>query len=415
MLFFYRIAVNFIFLISPIIIIYRIFRNKEDPKRFLEKIGKFNKENKSNSLIWFHGSSVGEILSIIPLIEKLEKKKNIKKILITSNTLSSARIIKKLKLKKTLHQFFPLDTDFLVEKFLNHWRPKAVFLIESEIWPNMILKIKEKKIPLILLNGRITKKSFQNWKSFPNFSKKIFNKFDLCLGQNSETCNYLKTLGAGNIKKIGNLKFSQSISDLKNKSNIKIKKKLARKKIMFSAISTHKNEELFCGKVHSNLKVKYKNIISIIIPRHIERASEIKEELNLNKLNVHLHSSNKPVKNDTDIYLVDTFGETKSFLKLSKIAIMGKSIYSKGGQNPLEAARFGNRIIHGPNVENFVEVYNFLKKQGISTKISSSTSLEKLVIKFDRKKNYSKQIIKKLSYTGNKILLNNEKEISKYI
>ncbi len=314
-----------------------------------------------------------------------------------------------------MHQFFPLDTGFLVEKFLNHWRPKAVFLIESEIWPNMILKIKEKKIPLILLNGRITKKSFQNWKSFPNFSKKIFNKFDLCLGQNSETCNYLKTLGAGNIKKIGNLKFSQSISDLKNKSNIKIKKKLARKKIMFSAISTHKNEELFCGKVHSNLKVKYKNIISIIIPRHVERAGEIKEELNLNKLNVHLHSSNKSVKSDTDIYLVDTFGETKSFLKLSKIAIMGKSIYSKGGQNPLEAARFGNRIIHGPHVENFVEVYNFLKKQGISTKISSSTSLEKLVIKFDRKKNYSKQIIKKLSYTGNKILLNNEKEISKYI
>ena len=415
MLFFYRIAVNFIFLISPIIIIYRIFRNKEDPKRFLEKIGKFNKENKSNSLIWFHGSSVGEILSIIPLIEKLEKKKNIKKILITSNTLSSARIIKKLKLKKTLHQFFPLDTGFLVEKFLNHWRPKAVFLIESEIWPNMILKIKEKKIPLILLNGRITKKSFQNWKSFPNFSKKIFNKFDLCLGQNSETCNYLKTLGAGNIKKIGNLKFSQSISDLKNKSNIKIKKKLARKKIMFSAISTHKNEELFCGKVHSNLKIKYKNIISIIIPRHVERAGEIKEELNLNKLNVHLHSSNKSVKSDTDIYLVDTFGETKSFLKLSKIAIMGKSIYSKGGQNPLEAARFGNRIIHGPHVENFVEVYDFLKKQGISTKINSSMSLEKLVIKFDRKKNYSKQIIKKLSYTGNQILLNNEKEISKYI
>ena len=119
MLFFYRLAINFIFLISPIIIIYRIFKNKEDPIRFLEKIGKFNKENKSNNLIWFHGSSVGEILSIIPLIEKFEKKKNIKKILITSNTLSSAKIIKKLKLKKTLHQFFPLDTEFLVEKFFS--------------------------------------------------------------------------------------------------------------------------------------------------------------------------------------------------------------------------------------------------------------------------------------------------------
>jgi len=414
MLFFYRIAVNFIFLISPIIIIYRIFKNKEDPKRFLEKIGKFNKKNKNNNLIWFHGSSVGEILSIIPLIEKLEKRKNIKKILITTNTLSSAKIIKKLKLKKTFHQFFPLDTEFLVEKFLNHWKPKAVFFIESEIWPNMILKIKEKNIPLILLNARITKKSFKNWRGFRYFSKKIFNKFDLCLGQNSKTCSYLKILGAKNIKKIGNLKFSQSISELKNESNFKIKKKFKKKKIIFAAISTHEGEELFCGKVHSNLKKKYKNIISIIVPRHIHRTDKIKQELNSNKLKVHLHASNKPINRDTDIYLVDTFGETKSFLKLSKTAFMGKSIYTEGGQNPLEAARLGNRIIHGPHIENFVEVYDFLKKQGISTKINSSKDLEKLVVKFEQKKNYSQQIIKKLSYTGNQILLNNEKEINKY-
>ena len=414
MLFFYRLTVNFIYLISPIIIIYRIFKKKEDPKRFLEKIGKFNKKNTNDNLIWFHGSSVGEILSVVPLIEKLEKKKNIKKILITSNTLSSAKIINKLKLKKTFHQFFPLDTKFLVEKFLNHWKPKTVFFIESEIWPNMITKIKEKNIPLILLNARITKKSFKKWNSVPSFSKKIFNEFDLCLSQNNKTCNYLKILGAKNIKKIGNLKFSQSNSKLKNKSNSKIKKIFKKKKIIFSAISTHKGEELFCGKVHANLKKKYENIISIIIPRHIHRAHEIKQELISNGLNVHLHTSKKQINSDTDIYLVDTFGETKSFLKLSKIAFMGKSIYAYGGQNPIEAARLGNRIIHGPNIENFIEVYNFLGKQRISTKITSYKSLENLIVKFDRKKNYSQQIIKKLAYTGNQILLNNEKEINKY-
>jgi len=414
MLFFYRLTVNFIFLISPIIIIYRIFKKKEDPKRFLEKIGKFDKKNTNSNLIWFHGSSVGEILSIVPLIEKLEKRKNIKKILITSNTLSSAKVIKKLKLKKTFHQFFPLDAEFLAEKFLNHWKPKAVFLIESEIWPNMIIKIKEKKIPLILLNARITKKSFKKWSKVLSFAKKIFNEFDLCLGQNNKTCNYLKILGAKNIKKIGNLKFSQSRSELKNKQNTKIKKILRNKKIIFSAISTHKGEELFCGKVHANLKKKYKNIISIIIPRHVHRAHEIKQELNANGLRVHLHTSNKTINSKTDIYLVDTFGETKSFLKLSKIAFMGKSIYAKGGQNPLEAARLGNRIIHGPNIENFIEVYDFLKKQEISTKIKSYKGLENLVFKFDRKKNYSQQIIKKLSYIGNQILINNEKEINKY-
>jgi len=413
MLYIYRLAINLIFLISPIIIIYRIFKKKEDPKRFFEKIGKFKKSS-NNNLIWFHGSSVGEVLSVVPLIEKLEKKDRVKKILITSNTLSSAKIIKKLKLKKIFHQFFPLDTNFLVEKFLNHWKPKAVFFIDSEIWPNMVLRIKKKNIPLVLLNARITKKSFQKWNLINNFSKKIFNKFDLCLSQNSTTSNYLKILGAKNIKKIGNLKFSESSSDLKDRSNFKIKKIFKKKKIVFTAISTHRGEELLCAKVHANLKKKYKNIISIIIPRHIHRVKEVKEELNLIGLNVHLHSSNKLIRNDTDIYLVDTFGETKSFLKFSKIAFMGKSIHSYGGQNPIEAARLGNRIIHGPNIENFVEVYHFLKKHGISTKIKSYKDLEKLVIKFNRKKNYSNQIIKKLAYTGNQILLNNEKEINKY-
>ena len=414
MLFFYRLIINFIFLISPIIIIFRILKKKEDPKRFIEKIGKFNNNNKNNNLIWFHGSSVGEILSIVPLIEKVSKRKDIKKILITSNTLSSAKIIKKLKLKKTFHQFFPLDTDFLVEKFLNHWKPNVVFFIESEIWPNMIFKVKQKNIPLILLNARITKKSFNKWKKIPFFSKKIFNEFDLCLGQNNETCKYLKILGAKNIKKIGNLKFAQSQIELKNKQNSKIKKFLNNKKIIFSAISTHDREEIFCGKVHSNLKKKYRNIISIIIPRHIHRANEIKEQLNSNDLNVHLHSSNRPINRETDIYLVDTFGETKSFLKLSKIAFMGKSVHGFGGQNPLEAARLGNRVIHGPYIENFIEVYDFLKKLGISTKINSNKDLENLVHQFNRKKNYSRQITKKLAYIGNQILINNEKEINKY-
>ncbi len=413
MLYIYRLAINLIFLISPIIIIYRIFKKKEDPKRFLEKIGKF-KKSVNNDLIWFHGSSVGEVLSVIPLIEKLEKRKNIKKILITSNTLSSAKILKKIKLKKTFHQFFPLDTNFLVEKFLNHWKPKVVFFIDSEIWPNMVFKIKEKNIPLVLLNARITKNSFQKWNIINSFSKKIFNKFDLCLSQNDITSNYLKILGSKNIKKIGNLKFSESSSDLKYNSNSKIKKLLKKKKIIFTAISTHSGEELLCAKVHVNLKKKYRNIISIIIPRHIHRAQEIKDELNQIGLNVYLHSSNKHFRNDTDIYLVDTFGETKSFLKLSKIAFMGKSIYGYGGQNPIEAARLGNRIIHGPNIENFVEVYKFLEKRGISTKIKSYKDLENLVIKFNKKKNYSNQIIKKLAYTGNQILLNNEKEINKY-
>ncbi len=415
MLFIYRIVINLTLLISPLIIIYRIIKKKEDPKRFLEKYTITEKKNSEGDLIWFHGSSVGEILSVIPLVEKLEKRKNIKKILITSNTLSSSKVIKKLKLKKTFHQFFPLDSEFFIEKFLNHWKPKTVFFIDSEIWPNTLIKIKEKKIPLILLNGRITKKSFEKWKKIHSFSSNIFSKFDLCLAQNDQSLNYLKTLGAKNIKKIGNLKFSQSSDEFSNKSLSKIKIFFKNKSIVLAAVSTHYGEELFCAKTFINLKKKFKNIILIIIPRHVHRAIEISEELSALGVNVHLHSSNKAIKNTTDIYLVDTFGETKLFLKLSKIAFIGKSLSANGGQNPLEAARLGNRIIHGPNVENFTEVYDYLNKQGISSKIKSYKNLEDLIIKFYKKKNYSQQIIKKLNYIGNQILLKNEKEINKYL
>ncbi len=256
MLFIYRIFINLILLISPLIIIYRIIKKKEDPKRFLEKYSISEKKNSEGDLIWFHGSSVGEILSVIPLVEKLEKRKNIKKILITSNTLSSSKVINKLKLKKTFHQFFPLDSEFLIEKFLNHWKPKIVFFIDSEIWPNTLIKIKERKIPLILLNGRITKKSFEKWKKIHSFSKHIFSKFDLCLSQNNQTCSYLKMLGAKKIKKIGNLKFSQSSDELKNKSLSKIKNFFKNKNIILTAVSTHYGEELFCTKAFINLKKK---------------------------------------------------------------------------------------------------------------------------------------------------------------
>ena len=290
----------------------------------------------------------------------------------------------------------------------------AVF-IESEIWPNMINNLKIKNINLILLNARITKKSYKKSKRISFFSKSIFKKFNICLPQNDETVNYLKKLGATKIKKLGNLKFSKTTLNTLDKINKSTENFLNKKKILFGAISTHNGEEIFCAKIHAQLKKKYSNGITIIIPRHIHRATNIKNEIENIGLKVHLHSSNvKKIDKKTDIYLVNVFGETKSFLKICKIVFLGGSLIQHGGQNPLEAARQGNRIIHGPNIENFEEVYDYLKKLGISSKINSYKSLENLIIKFHRKKNYSQQIVKKLAYTGNQILLNNEKEINKY-
>ena len=206
----------------------------------------FYKKRSKGNLIWFHGASVGEIKSIIPIIEKLEKNRKINQILITSNTLSSSKIIQKFKFKKVIHQFFPVDTNFLSNKFLNYWKPSIVFFIDSEIWPNMFQNLESKKIPINLLNGRITKKSFSRWKIFLSFSQKFFSKFKLCLAASKQSKRFLKILGAKNVKFIGNLKFSEF--DDKQPKKINDLKKFLKNKKVWCASSTHYPEEIFCGK-----------------------------------------------------------------------------------------------------------------------------------------------------------------------
>tara|TARA_B000000437_G_scaffold213834_1_gene186900 strand:- start:1941 stop:3185 length:1245 start_codon:yes stop_codon:yes gene_type:complete len=403
MLFFYRILINLVLLLSPIIILFRIIKKKEHPTRFLEKLGISSKNRMQGKVIWFHGSSVGEVLSIMPLIERLEKNSKIKQIVITSSTLSSSKVLEKYKLNKTVHQFFPIDANLIIKKFLNYWKPTAVFFVESEIWPNTIQNLHKRNIKIALLNARITNKTFTKWFKFKSFSKDIFNKFDLCLCQNKETKLYLKKLGTKNIKNLGNLKFSES-KKIKKINKIKNFKLLNNKNILFGGISTHYDEEIFCGKVHLELKNKYKKFISIIIPRHVNRAESIKNDLENLKLKVHLHSSKINIENDTDIYLVDTYGETKSFLNMCKVVYLGGSIIKRGGQNPLEAARSGCKVIHGSNVDNFKEIYALLNNIGVSSKINGVKDAKIKIIKNLKTNVKQKKNIVKINQLGRKIL-----------
>ena len=293
MFFFYRILTNLILFISPVIILIRLLQKKEDPLRFREKFGFYSKKKIKGKLIWFHGASVGEILSVIPLIEKLETNREIKQILITSNTLSSSKILSQLKLKKTIHQFFPIDTDWNANKFLNYWDPSVAIFIDSEIWPNMITNIKKKSISLILINARITDKSFKKWKTFSSFSKTLFQSFDICLSSSLKSKNYLKSLGAKKIVYLGNLKFSQSEKATYALNN-NVKNFFLSKKI-WCASSTHEIEEKICANVHKKLKSKYKNLLTIIIPRHIHRTKEIVKEIRKLNLIVHVHNSRKKI------------------------------------------------------------------------------------------------------------------------
>ena len=411
MFFIYKILLNLVFLFSPIIIIFRIFKGKEDTLRFKEKIGFFSKKRNKGKLIWFHGASVGEIQSIIPLIEKFEKNRKIKQILITSNTVSSSFIIKNLKLRKTIHQFFPIDCNFISKKFLNYWNPSKVFFIDSEIWPITIINLYRRNIPIFLLNGRITKKSFNRWKVFSSFAKSIFGKFSLCLSSNTETKNYLKKLGARNIKIIGNLKFSQSENEKKNLDKNLIS--FINSKKTWCASSTHYNEELICGKVHIRLKKKFKNLLTIIIPRHVNRINSIKADLHNLNLKVHLDEPKKKINSDTDIYLVNSYGKTKLFYKACKNIFLGGSLIEHGGQNPLEATRYGCKVLHGPNISNFREIYKFLNKKNLSRKITNQDQLFNSIIKYINIKNNSKKIIKDLHLIGANVLNKTYKEINK--
>jgi len=410
----YRLLINLVLLISPLIIIFRLIKKKEDAYRFKEKFCFFSIKKEKGKLIWFHGSSVGEILSIVPLVEKLEKYKSINKILITSSTLSSSKVLAKFKLKKTIHQFFPVDTNFFAKKFLNYWNPTMAIFIESEIWPNMLINIKKKSIPLLLLNARLTKKSYKKWKMISFFSKSLFNSFDKIFPQSHETKKYLNSLGVKKMKLLGNLKFSES----KTQKNINLNKnikKIYKSRKLWCAVSTHNGEEEMCAKVHRKLRKKYKNLLTIIIPRHIHRVDELHQQIVNMGLNIQIHSKKNKIKKNTDIYLVDTYGETKSFLKLCSTVFLGGSIVNHGGQNPLEAARFGCKILHGPNIQNFTEVYKLLQKENLTHKFYNTNQLIKHIDKVLYKNvNYSKKITK-IKRIGSGILNQTLKEINYFL
>ena len=374
MFFLYQVCLSILILLSPIIIIIRIFRNKEDKKRFIEKFSIFSKKRTKGKLIWFHGASVGEILSVIPVIKKYEEDISVKQILITSSTLSSSKVLLKFKFKKTIHQFYPLDHFFFTHRFLKYWRPDIAIFIDSEIWPQMFKTLDNYKIPLVLLNARITKKTFIKWMKIKKFSELIFNKISIAYPQNLETKKFLEKLKVKKINLIGNLKFSETDNEIQDTIDHQLKSQLNNKKI-WVASSTHANEEIFCAKAHIELKKKFKNLITIIIPRHVHRSKKIIPEIKNLNLKIITHSSkNKSLKN-VDIYLVDTFGETKKFHEIGNSVFIGGSIVRRGGQNPLEAARYGAKILHGKNINNFKDVYKLLKSLRISKVVNSSKKL----------------------------------------
>ena len=407
----YSFLVYIVIILSPIIIIYRILKKKESPIRFFEKFSLNKKRRRKGKLIWFHCSSVGEFLSVVPLIQELEKIKNIKQILVTTSTLSSSKIFDKLRFKKTFHQFYPLDNVHIINNFLNYWKPSSVIFVESEIWPTMISQIKKRDIKVILINARMSQKSFGRWFSFKYYSKNIFQKFDYIYPQNKETFSYFKKLGINKLKFLGNLKFISTQNDKFKEIN----KKYFKNRIVLCSASTHYNEEEIFANLHIKCKKKIPNLITIIIPRHIERTNEITQMLYNKNLTFIKHSENKKNFKNSDIYIVDSYGENKSFYKISDVVFLGGSLVSKGGQNPLEALRFGCNILHGNYTFNFKDVYKMLQKEKLSLKVNNNKDLEKKALHLLNNKKNNLRKIKKLKKIGDLILKKNLNELRRII
>ena len=392
----YRILSNFLYPFLFIFLYLRVFLKKEDPKRFKEKLftSHFNVKRKDElKLIWFHAASIGEFKSIVPLIEQLNNNKKSYEFLITTSTLSSGNLAK-LELKNLYnvhHRYFPFDVSFLIDKFLQLWRPEKIFLVDSEIWPNLILKSKARKIPLGIINARLTEKSFNRWSIFPKTAEKIFSVFDLCLCSNKETQNYLGKLRARNVRYEGNLKLIKEINI--NKINEKNSDILSKIRFWFAA-SIHEEEDIFCLKIHNELKKSYKDIITIIAPRHLNTVEKIKILSEKKNFKVQILNRDDKISEDKEILIVNSFGFLQSYFKYAKSVFIGKSIVPRlkhdSGQSPIDAAKLNCKIYHGPYVSNFKELYEIFKINKISHKIDNYLELSKKLI-LDLKKNQKKE------------------------
>ena len=385
MIIMYRVLTTLIYPLLFIYIYYRKILKKEDSGRYKEKIliSHFNVKRKMNTkLIWFHAASIGELKSIIPIINELNINKNFE-FLITTITLSSSNLAKEeFKDSENIqHRFFPFDVGFLIENFLLLWKPNKIFFVDSEIWPNLILKAHEKKIPIAIINARLTTKTYRKWMVFQSTAIKIFRLFDLCLTSNLETKNYLEKLHVKKVFFNGNIKLINNLN--KNNTN-NLNEEILQKKRFWLAASTHDGEEIFCLKTHLKLKEKYKDIITIIAPRHINRVKDIdilSKKLNLSS---QILNKNEKIDQNKEIIIINSFGVLQDYFRYAKSTFIGKSVLEKlknvGGQNPIDAAKLGCKIYHGPFVYNFKEIYDILKKNKISVKIDSYDELSNNLI-----------------------------------
>ncbi len=333
----------------------RLKRGKEDAERFGERLGQAEHPRPDGPLIWFHAASVGESLSLLPLIERIGQDRPAINILITTGTVTSAKLMGERLPNGVIHQFVPVDRPAYVQRFFDHWRPDLVLWAESEFWPNLVLEPARRNIPLVLINGRVSPKAFRGWKRFPWVIRELLSGFSLCLGQTETDVARLRDMGADKAHTVGNLKFAVPPLPVDEGMLAALRSDLAGRMI-FLAASTHPGEEEVLWQVHRKLMSDIPGLLTIIVPRHPERGPDIQTSLVSYGAITAMRSNADIIKHETQIYIADSMGELGLFYRLASLVFMGKSFVNMGGQNLLEAARLNCAIFHGPHMWNFAEI-----------------------------------------------------------
>lgn len=353
----YRLASRTATPFVPRLLAKRLARGKEHPSRLAERRGEPSLPRPDGPLIWVHGASVGEMLAVVPLIERISARDFA--VLVTSGTVTSAALAGQRLPDGAMHQFIPVDVPQFAARFLDHWRPDLALFVESDLWPNLIVGCAMRKIPMILVNGRISERSFRRWRLVPSASAALLSRFELCLAQSADNAQRLSRLGAPHVSSTGNLKLDVPAPPV-DAATLHRFNALIGLRAVVAAASTHPGEETAVIAAHRRLRARHPNLLTVIAPRHPERGPSIADIAKVAGLAVGMRSRGELPKRDVDVYIADTLGELGLIYRIAPIVFMGGSLVSHGGQNPIEPIRLGAAVLHGPHIWNFAELYTTL-------------------------------------------------------
>ncbi len=378
----YRIVTRTLEPIGPHILNRRAKRGKEDPARQNERLGRPSLPRPEGRIAWFHAASVGELNAIRPLLHEINLRHPELNLLVTTGTVTSAKIAIDHLTDIALHQYIPIDGPRMVRNFLDHWKPDVAFLVESEIWPNLIYETSTKKIPLILLNATLSAKSANAWRKV--FRKRtaasLFTRFDLILAQTSASLLRFARLGAMNVEVVGNLKIDASPQEI-NSDNLTALRSQIEVRPVFVAASTHPGEEEQIAEAHKIIRKKTSDILTVIVPRHPARGEDIVNTLKAEGLSIARRSLKQDISDETDIYIADTLGETGLFYSVSNVTFMGGSLVPHGGQNPIEPIRLGAPVVTGPHTHNFEAIIDSLDRHDGIVRVANAEELAASVLR----------------------------------